>query len=162
MSEVRLMEDYFIDNPMYDQVIFRRRFRMQISLFRRIVDDVTANNEYFPQRSDATDRQSLSPLQKCTTAIRVLAYGASIVAVNEYLRMSGSIIKEVLVHFVDSVITCFGDEYLRKSNEADLARLQYVGDQRGFLGMIGSIDYYIHWEWKKCPSAWTGQYDGRS
>ncbi|GKG56964.1 hypothetical protein Tco_0582315, partial [Tanacetum coccineum] len=48
-GETRLMADYFVDNPMFDEVIFRRRFRM-----RRIVDSVTANDRYFQQRRDAT------------------------------------------------------------------------------------------------------------
>ncbi|GKE79293.1 hypothetical protein Tco_1545413, partial [Tanacetum coccineum] len=86
-GEARLMADYFVDNPVYDEVIFRRRFRMHKHLFFRIVDVVTANDRYFQQRVDATGRLSLSPLQKCTTAMRVLAYWASFDAVDEYLRM---------------------------------------------------------------------------
>uniref|UniRef100_A0A0D3DZB6 Myb-like domain-containing protein n=1 Tax=Brassica oleracea var. oleracea TaxID=109376 RepID=A0A0D3DZB6_BRAOL len=40
---------------------------------------------------------------------------------------------------------------------ADLQRLLDIGEQRGFPGMIGSIDC-MHWEWKNCPTAWKGQY----
>ncbi|KAJ9541658.1 hypothetical protein OSB04_028164 [Centaurea solstitialis] len=132
IGEARLMEDYFVDNPTYDDVIFRRRFRMRRPLFHRIVDAVTANDVYFQRRPDATGRQSLSPLQKCTGAMRVLAYGTSVDAVDEYLRMSGSTTREALMNFVNGVISCFGDEYLRKPTKDDLARLLYVGDQRGF------------------------------
>jgi len=32
-----------------------------------------------------------------------------------------------------------------------------IGERRGFLGMIGSIDC-MHWHWEKCPYAWKGQY----
>ncbi|KAJ9558023.1 hypothetical protein OSB04_012637 [Centaurea solstitialis] len=113
---------------------------MQRSLFLRIVDAVTANDEYFQQRPDGAGRQGLSPLQKCTAAMRVLAYGASADAVDEYLRMGASTTREALMHFIDGVISCFGDEYLRKPNEADLARLLYVGDQRGFPGSLNDIN----------------------
>ncbi|XP_015690500.1 uncharacterized protein LOC102714086 isoform X2 [Oryza brachyantha] len=34
----RLMEDYFMQNPIYNSTIFRRRFRMRRPLFVRIVD----------------------------------------------------------------------------------------------------------------------------
>ena len=76
-GEARLMEDYFVNSPTYDQATFRCRFRMQRPLFLRIVTAVTANDLYFQQRRDATGRKGLSPLQKCTAAMRVLAYGTS-------------------------------------------------------------------------------------
>ncbi|KAI3778281.1 hypothetical protein L2E82_07462 [Cichorium intybus] len=160
-GETRLMEEYFVDNPTYDEVIFRRRFRMRKPLFLRILSSVTANDRYFQQRRDATGRQGLSPLQKCTGAMRVLAYGTSADAQDEYLRMSETVTRDALKNFVEGVISCFGEEYLRRPNQDDLARLLYVGEERGFPGMIGSIDC-MHWEWKNCPTAWAGQYAGRS
>ncbi|GKA04403.1 putative nuclease HARBI1 [Tanacetum coccineum] len=150
--ETRLMADYFVDNPTFDEVIFRRRFRMRKHLFIRIVDSVTANDRYFQQRRDATGRQSLSSLQKCTGAMRVLAYGiVSFDAVDEYLRMSGAVTRKSLMSFVQGVISCFGDEYLRRPNEDDLARLLNIGEQRGFpevettiiLEAVASYDLWI-------------------
>ena len=85
IGEKRLMTDYFVERPTYTPEVFRRRFRMQKSLFLRIVEAITTNDEYFQQRPDATGRQSLSPLQKCTATIRVLAYGSSYDGVDEYL-----------------------------------------------------------------------------
>nr|GEW25084.1 hypothetical protein [Tanacetum cinerariifolium] len=109
MGEKRLMQDYFVDRPTYDEATFRNRFCMRRPLFLRIVDVVTANDVYFKQRRDCTGRK----------------------------------------------------EYLRKPNENDLSRLLHVGEERGFPGMIGSIDC-MHWQWKNCPTAWAGQYAGRS
>ncbi|GJW77330.1 putative nuclease HARBI1 [Tanacetum coccineum] len=100
-------------------------------------------------------------LQKCTTAMRVLAYGASFDDVDEYLRMSSVVTRKSLMAFVRGIISYFGDTYLRRPNEYDLARLLYVREQRGFPGMTGSIDC-MHWEWKNCPTGWAGQYAGRS
>ncbi|XP_076903825.1 uncharacterized protein LOC143558992 [Bidens hawaiensis] len=160
-GEARLMQDYFVDNPTYDQAIFRRRFRMQKPLFLRIVAAVTANDIYFQQRRDATGRQGLSPLQKCTGAMRVLAYGTSADAHDEYLRMSEAVTRASLIKFVEGVISCFSQEYLRRPNDDDLARLLHVGAEHGFPGMVGSIDC-MHWQWKNCPTAWAGQYAGRS
>ncbi|XP_057780013.1 uncharacterized protein LOC130998617 [Salvia miltiorrhiza] len=124
--------------------------------FQQPTGDIVIGN-----RRDATGRIGLSSLQKCTGAMRVLAYGTSSDVVDEYLRMSSSSTRDALVHFVEGVISCFGGTYLRRPNEQDLARLLYVGEQRGFPGMIGSIDC-MHWEWKNCPNAWAGQYTGRS
>uniref|UniRef100_A0A0D3ECE4 DDE Tnp4 domain-containing protein n=1 Tax=Brassica oleracea var. oleracea TaxID=109376 RepID=A0A0D3ECE4_BRAOL len=60
-------------------------------------------------------------------------------------------------HFVEGIIYLFGDEYLRIPTPADLQRLLYIGEYRGFPGMIGSIDC-MHWEWKNCPTTWKEKY----
>ncbi|XP_020262795.1 uncharacterized protein LOC109838778 [Asparagus officinalis] len=45
-------------------------------------------------------------------------------------------------------------------NGKTVARLLQKGEERGFPGMLGSLDC-MHWEWKNCPTAWAGQYSGR-
>lgn len=42
---------------------------------------------YFKQRVDATCRYGLSQLQKCTAAIRMLAYGAPADALDEVIKI---------------------------------------------------------------------------
>ena len=101
--------------------------------------------------TDATGRHSLSPLQKCTGAIRVLAYRTSVDAHDEYLRMSETVTKDALIKFVEGVISCFREECLRRPNQDGLERLLHIGEERGFPGMVGSIDC-MHWEWKNCPN----------
>ena len=66
-----------------------------------------------------------------------------------------------LKKFVTAVIDVFSEEYLRKPNNEDIARLLAHGKSRGFPGMLGSIDC-IHWKWKNCPSAWKCQYCGHT
>jgi hypothetical protein len=66
----RLFNDYFSENPVYTEAQFRRRFRMRRHLFLRIVEALGNHDEYFQIRSDAVGR--LSPLQKCTAALRIL------------------------------------------------------------------------------------------
>ncbi|CAJ2673517.1 unnamed protein product [Trifolium pratense] len=66
----RLFNDYFSENPVYTDVQFRRRFRMHRHVFLRIVDALGNHDEYFQMRVDATGKMGLSPLQKCTSAIR--------------------------------------------------------------------------------------------
>ncbi|XP_048618793.1 putative nuclease HARBI1 isoform X1 [Brassica napus] len=153
----RLWNDYFSEDPTFPPHLSRRHFRMNKEVFMRIVDTLSANVPFFQQRRDAVGRLGLSTLQKCTAAIRMLAYGSAADAVDEYLRLGESTSLSCLTNFTEGVIQLFGDEYLRRPTPEDLQRLLDIGEVRGFPGMIGSIDC-MHWEWKNCPTAWKGQY----
>ncbi|XP_024013544.1 uncharacterized protein LOC112087788 [Eutrema salsugineum] len=153
----RLWNDYFAEDATYPHHLFRRRFRMNKDLFLRIVHRLSTEVPYFQQRRNAAGRFGLSGLQKCTVAIRMMAYGCAADAFDEYLRLGASTALLCLENFTEGIINLFGDEYLRRPTPADLQRLLDEGQSRGFPGMIGSIDC-MHWEWKNCPTAWKGQY----
>uniref|UniRef100_A0A0D3API2 Myb-like domain-containing protein n=1 Tax=Brassica oleracea var. oleracea TaxID=109376 RepID=A0A0D3API2_BRAOL len=153
----KLSNDYFSDTPTYTPKLFRRRFRMNKSLFLRIVHRLSTEVLYFQPTEDATGRSSLSPLQKCTAAIRQLAYGGGADTVDEYVRLAETTARKCLHNFTAGIISLFGDEYLRRPTPEDLERLLHIGEERGFPGMIGSIDC-MHWEWKNCPTAWKEMY----
>jgi hypothetical protein len=153
----QLVNDYFSENPIYPSNIFRRRFRMSRPLFQRIVDALGQWNEYFTQRVDAANRQGLSPLQKCTAAIRQLANGSSADGLDEYLKIAETTSMEALKMFVKGVREVFGERYLRRPTVEDTERLLKLGEKRGFPGMFGSIDC-MHWRWERCPVAWKGQF----
>ncbi|XP_057746456.1 uncharacterized protein LOC130965715 [Arachis stenosperma] len=108
----RLFQDYFTDKSVYNADIFRRRFRMRRHVFLRIVDTLSNVYPHFQQRVDATRRRGLSPLQKCTTAIRMLAYSVAADAVDDYVHIGESTTIECLKKFVEGVISLFEDEYL--------------------------------------------------
>uniref|UniRef100_A0A0D3C1P6 Myb-like domain-containing protein n=1 Tax=Brassica oleracea var. oleracea TaxID=109376 RepID=A0A0D3C1P6_BRAOL len=156
-GHTRLWNDYFSENPTFPPHLFRRRFRMNKAVFMRIVDRLSEKFSFFQQRRDDVGRLGLSPLQKCTAALRMLAYGCVADAVDEYLRLGESTSLSCLSNFTEGVIQLFGDEYLRRPTPEDLQRVLDIGEIRGFPGMIGSIDC-MHWEWKNCPTAWKGQY----
>ena len=130
---------------------------MNKTLFLRIVHRLEQEVDYFKPSQDATGRSSLTALQKCTAAIRQLAYGGGADTVDEYVRLGETTARKCLHHFTNAIIHLFGDEYLRYPTPEDLQRLLYIGEQRGFPGMVGSIDC-MHWEWKNCPAAWKGMY----
>ena len=70
-----LMNDYFVENPLYNAETFRDRFRLPKELFLKIVGDIEASEEWFQERYDARGKPSFTPIQKCTSAIRQLATG---------------------------------------------------------------------------------------
>ncbi|CAL2256155.1 unnamed protein product [Prunus armeniaca] len=155
-----LLEDYFIPTALYNDVDFRRRFRMQPHLFNKIMHDICNYDAYFVQKCDAIGVLGLLPEQKLTAVIRMLAYGASADQVDEVARMGKSTTLEALVRFCDVVENLYTRDYLRRPTPRDLQRLLQKAEARGFPGMIGSIDC-MHWQWKNCPTAWQGDYGNR-
>ena len=159
-ADHNLFNDYFSENPRYNENMFRRRFRMSRPLFLRIVEAVRNHDSYFHQRCDGLGRLGLSTLQKVTVVFRMLAYGLPADATDEYVKIGESTALESLKKFCRAVVEVFAERYLRTPTANDIARLLYIGEQRGFPGMLGSLDC-MHWKWKNCPTAWAGQYAGR-
>ena len=102
----RLMQDYFNDPPTYDEATFRRRFRMSKRLFLRIVGDLERDYEHFQQRPDARGMLGFTAIQKCTSALRVLAYGNTSDVNDDYLKMAEKTTRDALEHF------CTGINYI--------------------------------------------------
>ncbi|XP_075645877.1 uncharacterized protein LOC142617071 [Castanea sativa] len=128
----RLFLDYFAPTPVYPPALFRRRFRMKRSLFLRIQSKVEAHDSYFVQKRNSANKLGLSSLQKITAALRMLAYGVSGDLLDEYVRIGETIALESLKKFVTAIIDVFSEEYLRKPNNEDIARLLAHGERRGF------------------------------
>ncbi|XP_038695447.1 uncharacterized protein LOC119992726 [Tripterygium wilfordii] len=103
----RLYRDYFAETPIYPLHIFRRRFQMSRSLFLRILSTIEGFDPYFVQKREDLDVLGLSPLQKVTSAIRMLAYGASVDSVDDYVRIGESTAIESLKRFAQAIIALF-------------------------------------------------------
>ncbi|XP_022008076.1 uncharacterized protein LOC110907393 [Helianthus annuus] len=154
----RLIVDYFADEPLYSEAIFRRRFRMSRRLFLRIADDLAAYHPFFTMRPDARGKMGFTTLQKCTAAIRQLTYGTTADSWDEHLKMSERTARECLYKFCKFVVKLYSQKYLRKPNHNDVQNLyQHHQARHGFPGMLGSIDC-MHWPWRNCPTAWRGMY----
>jgi hypothetical protein len=119
----RLVADYFVEEPLYPKNMFRTRFHTNKCLFLRIVDVLGQWNPYFTYRADCVGRIGLSPLQKCTTAMRMLSYGSPADALYEYLKIGKSTAFIVLDKFARGVIEVFGGEYLRRPTREDVERI---------------------------------------
>ena len=89
----------------------------------------------------------------------MLAYGISGGFMDEYVRIRETTALQSLKKFVTVVVDVLSEEYFRKPNNEDIARLLAHGKCRDFLGILGSIDC-MHWKWKNCLAAWKCQYCG--
>ena len=90
MAYQTLYNHYFSENPLYNEGMFRRRFRMSRSLFLRIASSLENYDPYFTHRADALGRWGIRPLVKITAALRMLAYAGATDCNDEYLQISES------------------------------------------------------------------------
>jgi len=113
---------------------------MKREFFLHIVNLVTQFDPWFVHKIDVLDRLGLSTLQKCTTAIRILAYSMAADACNEYCRLKESTVQEYMKKFVVAIRGCFQSTYLRQSTKNDLEQHIAINKERRFPGMFGSLD----------------------
>lgn len=129
------------------------------ALFNKITDALTDNFDYFKHRPDGLGLLGCTPRQKCTAAMKMLADGVFAFSLQREVGMGESTIIESTKRFADGVVQIFGEEYLRRPTKGDLDKLFAKAEERGFPGMLGSLDC-MHWRWEKCPVGWQGQYKG--
>ncbi|XP_073367789.1 uncharacterized protein [Aegilops tauschii subsp. strangulata] len=152
-DHAKIMRDYFGPNPTYPKKYFHRCFRMHTSLFLTIAKPVERYDDWFKLQRNASGEITTSPLMKCIADVRVLAYGCSADAIDDYVRIGEDTISEAIRRFTKAVIAVFGPKYLRTPIEEDTQRLMTDSEARGWPGMLGSLDC-MHWRWKNCPVSW--------
>ncbi|GJW65375.1 hypothetical protein Tco_0117259 [Tanacetum coccineum] len=95
-------------------------------------------------------REGISPLIKCTSAIRQLAYGVNASFLDEYMQISERSSRMSLDHFCQAVMEIYGPEFFRKPTVTDVEKLyRHHEETHGFSGMLGSLD-----------ALWVGGGDG--
>jgi hypothetical protein len=132
---------------------------MQQSLVLEIEDKVSDANDFFKQRRDRAGVLGFSTRQKCTVALRMLAYGGPTDFHDEGLCMGESTILKTVKEFATTVVEVFGGEFLSPPSKSELQHILSVNEARGFYAMIGSIDC-MYWQWAKCPTGFAGMHKG--
>ncbi|GKD73191.1 serine/threonine-protein kinase STY17-like protein [Tanacetum coccineum] len=124
----RLVAAYFTDNLMYNEKRFRQTFRMARPLFNQIVNVVTAHSAYFQCNPDCAGREGISPLIKCTSAIRQLAYVVNASFLDEYMQISER-----------SVMEIYGHKFLRKPTVTDIEKLYQDHEEKHGYYLVDGI-----------------------
>ncbi|XP_068328143.1 uncharacterized protein [Pyrus communis] len=107
-----LLEDYFIPKNVFPDHVFRRRFRMQRSLFDKIMSVICNRHPNFVPKEDVFHVLGFLPEQKITAALRMLTYGASADQVDKITRMGKTTVLESLMRFCSTIEVLYTNEYL--------------------------------------------------
>ena len=118
-----LYSGYFADALLHGDKVFRRRYRMSRKLFLGIANSIREFDSYFKCKKDCTGKLGFTSIQKCTTVMSMLAYGAPGDSLSDYGRMVESTTIECFYNFCRAVVTVFGPQYLRTPNAKDTARI---------------------------------------
>ncbi|XP_022013817.1 uncharacterized protein LOC110913285 [Helianthus annuus] len=125
-----LVQDYFCENPLYDDGQFKRRFRMSRRIFIKISNDLAGEFPFFIQRESASHKVGFSGIQKCITTIRQLAYDTESDAWDEYLRMSSRMCRDSLENSVKAAYpTAWKGQHHRSDHDGPTLILQAVASQ---------------------------------
>ncbi|KAE8958169.1 hypothetical protein PR001_g30970 [Phytophthora rubi] len=121
---------------------------------------VVEHDADFEQRVDAVGKKGLTPLQKCSAAIRMLVYGCAADSLDDVVKDAESTLLAYTKKICRTVVEVFEEEYLREPTRDDIERQLERSAARGLPGCLGSLDC-MHWVWEMCPTALKGQLSGK-
>jgi hypothetical protein len=113
---------------------------MRQELFLKIDRKIVAANPYFVQKPNCVGQLGFTLINKCTIAMKMLAYGGAADSLDDHLKMGESTVLETLKTFVNTIIQVFGEEWLRPATNEEVQHILAVNAARGFPGMLESID----------------------
>ena len=152
LAHNQIMADYFDGQPVYGADIFERRFRMTRDMFLKIASEMSSYDQKIKQQKDATGKPGLSTIQKCTAAMRMLAYGCPADSVDEYVKIGESTCNIYLERFCSKISQLYGNAYPGDPGSTQNEKVLLYNANRGLPGLHSCLDNYC-WSWDNCPTA---------
>jgi hypothetical protein len=103
---------------------------MWITFFLSIMNKLSEASPYFIERHDTTGHSDLTPLQKGTTTLHLLAYVMTADTIDEYMKLDKTIVLECLKYYYAGTVDCYGVEFLRCPTVINIQRLLAKVEER--------------------------------
>ncbi|XP_026436927.1 uncharacterized protein LOC113334919 [Papaver somniferum] len=158
--DAKMMNDYFTPGTGYTSRQFKQRLGMREDLFEKLLGKLLEVDPEWKQRPDATGTTGHSPYMKLVVVMKCLCKSTEADNVDDYTRMGATTIYKYVKRFCHTVCMTFGERYLREPTPEDVERLLAENEDRGFLGMFGSVDC-MQFPWKNFLVSWQGTYRGK-
>ncbi|XP_026428441.1 uncharacterized protein LOC113324341 [Papaver somniferum] len=151
--DAKMMNGYFTPGTGYTSRQFKHRLGMREELFKKLLGKLLEVDLEWHQCTDAIGTMGHSSHMKLVSVMKCLCKSTTADSVDDYTRMGATTIYYYLKRFCHTVCMTFGEKYLCQPTPEDIQRLLAENTERGFLGMLGSVDC-MQWPWKNCPIAW--------
>eukprot|EP00956_Cyclotella_meneghiniana_P027229 scaffold60647_cov51-Cyclotella_meneghiniana.AAC.4 len=155
--------DWMCARPIFDDKQFERTFRIKRSMVDGILAHLVNHDAFWLQTIDAVGNMSIHPHVKFLTALKLICYGVSFSAFQDYFQMGESTAALCVSHLARGIVECpeIADTYLRTPTRSDARRICKLHKEvHGLDGMLGSLDV-TKVVWENCPKALRGQYQGK-
>ena len=156
--------DYFCPRPKFDDRQFERFFRITRGMAEYILQQLALHDTFWTQTYDARNRMSNAPQVKLLAALKMVSYGESFSAWQDYFQMGESTARECCSKLMKGLVTieAISGVYLRKMTKADAQKVEQLHfENHNIHGMLGSLDV-MQVPWGNCPSGQKGQHIGKS
>lgn len=151
-------DDYLSPHPIYPAHRFRQVFRIPLSLYRTLHDELIEEEPDLQQKANAFGIPGHTSHQKILVTLRRLATGLSFRQLDDMCRMSTESQRQAFALTLKAIYRRFGPVHLnRLPTEIELRDIEQRYADKGFPGCIGAVDC-MHLHWKNCPQAYKGQY----
>ena len=159
-----VQEDYTGPSPIFNDRQFERVFRVTKARADTLLSVCANADTFFTQQIDVvTKKEGICPKVKLLMALKLIAYGCSPSAFQDYFQMGETTANKCLRLFADIISSDYtlNDNYMRQMTREDARKASRLHEEiHGLPGMIGSLDCMHDVYWRSCPTAWQGQYQG--
>jgi hypothetical protein len=157
-----IAQDYLGVQPTFGPDEFKRIFRISWANYDEIHNYLCGVQSFFKDGHQVTNPQKISADGKILMALKYLANGCSINALQDYFQMGESTAMKCVKIFIKEMCnSSFWKKYFNVMTPADANRVEeYRREVHGVHGMIGSLDC-SHFVWGNCPVAHHRQFQGK-